>query len=129
MVLVCFEPAICLLWAFFLITFPLPWLLSAVLAALIHELFHLLMIRFQGGCVQRIDIALFGARIDAAMADDTDGFLAVLAGPVGSLLLCFLYPWEPRLAICGLVQGIYNLVPIRPLDGWRLLGYLRQMRR
>jgi Zn-dependent protease len=128
MVRIRFEPAICLVWAFLLILFPLPWLLSAVLAALIHELCHLMMVILLGGGVTQIHVGVIGARIDADMADETGSFLAVLAGPLGSLLLSFLYIWEPRLAVCGLVQGIWNLLPFRTLDGGRLLEYLRQYR-
>ena len=47
--------------------------------------------------------------------------LAAAAGPVGSLSLLSLSGIFPRLALCGLVQGLFNLLPIYPLDGGRIL--------
>ena len=51
--------------------------------------------------------------------------LCALAGPLGSLILAFL-PFS-TLALCGLVQGLFNLLPIMPLDGGRILGYFLEM--
>lgn len=50
--------------------------------------------------------------------------IAVLAGPAASLLLLSLVRVFPRVAICGLIQGIYNLLPIYPLDGGKALRCL-----
>lgn len=47
--------------------------------------------------------------------------LCVLAGPAVSFSLLALARFFPRIAICGLVQGIYNLLPIYPLDGGKAL--------
>ena len=47
--------------------------------------------------------------------------LAAAAGPVGSLSLMLMGRLFPRLALCGLVQGLFNLLPIYPLDGGRIL--------
>ena len=62
-----------------------------------------------------------GAAIDAVLPGQGRELLAVLAGPVGSLLLLGVHRWFPRLALCGLVQGLFNLLPVRPLDGGRAL--------
>lgn len=47
--------------------------------------------------------------------------LSALAGPAGSFLLLSLYRVAPHIAICGLIQGMYNLLPVYPLDGGRAL--------
>lgn len=124
MVTVYLEPEACLFLSLCLITLPLPWLLSAMLAVLWHEMCHLLVTRLWNGSVSRICIGVTGARIEADMPEGKGRMLSVLAGPAGSLALFLLYSWQPRLAICGLFQGLYNLLPIRPLDGGQLLGFL-----
>ena len=118
------EPESCLLWALLLLTLPLPWLLSALLAGLIHEICHIVVVQLWGGAVERIRIGLAGAQIEADIPSEKGKFLAVLAGPSGSLLLCLLWPWQTRLAVCGFVQGMYNLLPVYPLDGGKLLTLL-----
>lgn len=121
MVKIYLKPEVCILLALLLITLPLTWLLSAILAALIHELCHLLVARCWGGTVTTVCIGWNGTHIGAEIPDRKGAILSIMAGPLGSLLLLFLYSWQPRLAICGLFQGIYNLLPIRPLDGGNLL--------
>jgi Zn-dependent protease len=45
--------------------------------------------------------------------------LCASAGPAGSiLLLVFLHDF-PELSVCGIAHGIYNLLPVYPLDGGR----------
>ena len=51
--------------------------------------------------------------------------ICALAGPGGSLLLG-LAP-IPELAVCGLIQGLFNLIPLMPMDGGRALGCLLEL--
>ena len=58
----------------------------------------------------------------------TKTLICVLAGPIGSLLLLLYIRWIPRIAFCALVQTIYNLLPIYPLDGGRAIRCLLDMK-
>lgn len=116
-----FEPAMYLFLAGMLLMLPLEWLLSAVLAAVIHELFHAAAVWLLRGSVSRVSVGMNGARMEVRLPGSGAEMLAALAGPLGSFLLLFLCGQMPKLAVCGFVQGCYNLLPVWPLDGGRAL--------
>lgn len=116
------DPVVYLLAALMLLTLPLDWFLSALLAAAFHELCHLAAVFLLGGKVSAARIGAGGAVIDAELTTPFREFLCALAGPAGSLLLLALCHHVPKVAICAGVQGIFNLLPIFPLDGGRILG-------
>lgn len=74
-----------------------------------------------GGRVSGMAIGSRGAVMELRGLGTAAELLAAAAGPVGSLSLLSLSGIFPRLALCGLVQGAYNLLPIYPLDGGRIL--------
>lgn len=88
---------------------------------MIHELSHLLMIRFLGGSVKGIYIGPGGAEIRTGAMDLLQELLCTLAGPVGSFSTVLLCHFIPKIAICGFIQGCFNLIPLYPLDGGRVL--------
>lgn len=45
--------------------------------------------------------------------------VCALAGPLGSFVLVSLGKYWPELALMALGQGIFNLIPVYPLDGGR----------
>ena len=94
-------------------------------AAIIHEACHALAVQLLGGQILHMSIAAGGMVMEAAGLDTKGECLCALAGPVGSLLLACL-PF-PILALSGLVQGLFNLIPIMPLDGGRILGCILEM--
>ena len=117
----------CVLLALALRVLPLSWLAAAVTAALFHELCHGAVAVALGGSLGNIRLGERGASMEVGGLSNGRELLAAAAGPVGSLGLllgrCF-----PRLALCGLVQGFYNLLPIYPLDGGRILFCLIRFR-
>ena len=62
-----------------------------------------------------------GCTIEAAGLGVWKQGISILAGPLGSFSLLLFYRIAPQLAICGCLQGLYNLLPLGPLDGGRLL--------
>ena len=111
----------CFLGALLCLLLPLNWLLAAVFAALFHELCHILVLKLQGGSIYSIHVHWNGCVIEADREGKFHPFFSILAGPLGSLSLLFLCKIMPKIAVCGLIQGLYNLVPLMPLDGGRLL--------
>lgn len=112
----------CVWAALLLLVLPLPWLLAAAAAAGIHEVCHMGAVRLLGGRVNGFRIGMSGAKLEASLQGFARQLLAILAGPAGSLSLLFLAPVFPRIALCGAVQGLYNLLPVQPLDGGRAVS-------
>lgn len=110
-----------LLLALLLMTLPLTWVMAAMLAAAFHELCHLVMLRCWRVPVYGIHIRAGGAGIDTGPLAHREELLCALAGPMGSFLLLLLLHIAPRTAVCGLMQGLYNLIPVGDLDGGRAL--------
>ena len=115
------DPWTYVLGALLVLLLPLNWLLAAVAAAAFHELCHWLCIRLLGGRVFRLRIGPGGAVIETGLSGRGRELLCALAGPAGSLLLVSLCRVLPKLAICAGIQGLFNLLPVYPLDGGRAL--------
>lgn len=117
----------CLMLSLMLLLMPLRWLFSAVVAAILHEFCHYIVILLFCGRVAGVKFYAFGARMPLPEMSRCREFLCAMAGPAGGLLLTLLAPIFPRLAICGFLQSVYNLLPIYPLDGGRMLSALLSM--
>lgn len=111
-----------------LLILPLKWVFAVVFSALFHELCHYLAVGFVNGSVYGVAVSHQGAVMNTCNLTKKQEFFCVLAGPAGSILLFFCYPWIPRISLCAGIQGIFNLLPVYPLDGGRvfriILSYL-----
>ena len=102
-------------------------LLTVLGAAAVHELGHWLALGLLGARVTRLRLTVFGVEMETAWDRLSYGaeLIAVLSGPAANLL------WGLVLASLGktwftaagahLVLCIFNLLPVRPLDGGRAL--------
>ena len=110
-----------LVLALMLLLFPLGLVAGIVLAALIHECGHLIAVRLTGGSVLTIRLHAGGARIETAPMPPGKAAVCALAGPAAGALTIFVWRFFPELALAGLVQTVFNLLPIYPLDGGRVV--------
>ena len=115
------QPGYCLLLAALLLLVPLPWAAGWFLATACHEFGHYLMLRLLHVPTHRICIAVSGIRMETGPMDSCQEGLAALAGPLCGSMLMLLARWVPEAAVCAFVQSIYNLLPLYPLDGGRIL--------
>ena len=103
-----------------LLLFPLRFLAGVLLAALIHEAGHIIAIRLTGGQVYRMELHANGARIATSPMEPGKEILCALAGPLAGAVTILAWRVFPELALAGLVQTVFNLLPIYPLDGGRV---------
>ena len=97
-----------------------------LLACAVHELGHIAAALALGGQAERLSLTVVGAELTfsyrAPLTYGQDSLVA-LAGPAANLLLGGLFFALDRYlpAILSLVVGAFNLLPILPLDGGRVL--------
>lgn len=117
--MICTDASLYLWLAALLMFLPLDWVLSAFTAALIHELCHIAALLILGGKISKMQISIRGCILDAESPGDFASFCSILAGPLGSMALLMTPGMLPKIAVCGLFHGLYNLLPVLPLDGGR----------
>lgn len=115
------SPVACIGLALATVLIPLNWLIAWLAAVIVHEACHLLVTRICGAEIYRIHFRLSGAIISAETMSTGQQIVCALAGPTGGLLLLLVTKWAPLLAVCGCVQSIFNLMPLRNRDGGKVL--------
>ncbi len=95
-------------------------LLVGIAAIVLHEASHILMARLQGLKVKRIGITWKGPYIVREAGTSEQNLRVCLAGPMVNLILAALcLRVAPAFALCNLVLGGFNLLPIPSSDGQR----------
>lgn len=118
------QPDFCVSVALLVLLLPLQWAVAWLFAAAVHEACHYLALRACKVQVYAVNVGLGGAVMQTGALYQKLELLCAAAGPMGGFcLLCFIKIY-PELALCGLIQSIYNLLPILPLDGGRILQSL-----
>lgn len=120
------SAAACIGGCLLILLAPLHLVFSFYIAATIHEFFHILMLQRFHVPIYSISIGINGAAIHSAPLAPREEFLCAAAGPLGSFICLLLLRAAPTIALCGLIQGIYNLLPVYPMDGGRMIRCLCQ---
>ena len=121
-----FSPWVCVWCAILLLTVPLRWVGAWLIAVACHECCHILALMLFRKRIHGIYIGNFGAEIRSEFLQPAEAIICALAGPMAGVILMLFARTYPRLALCGFLQTVFNLLPILPLDGGvALSGFLR----
>ena len=115
------TPGFFLYLAILLFVLPLPWVLAALTAGMIHELGHLIALKSMKISVMTVRLEAAGVRLLTAPCSDGQELVCAAAGPASGLLMGLLFPFFPRFAFCAMAQTLFNLLPLLPFDGGRVL--------
>jgi Zn-dependent protease len=100
-------------------------LLSGLAAMLLHEMGHIAAALALKVEIYQIGINWKGAYIRRQFGTAKQNLIITLAGPGINLWLALLfYRISPNFALCNLVIGVTNLLPIPASDGSRALNLI-----
>lgn len=114
------SPGLLIWLAAAVLLLPLRWILAWSVAVCVHELGHFTVLKLLKLPVYAMEAGTGGARISTAFCMPWQEAVCALAGPMAGMLLLLLAPVFPRVAVCGVFQSLYNLLPVYPLDGGRI---------
>jgi len=112
--------SLCLLfWVPMLLFVPLQWIVGWTLAAIVHELGHLLILLLFGIKIYAIRVDILGTKIETELIPPLIEAVCAIFGPAMGLMTVMLRSVFPQAAISAVVQTAYNALPVFPLDGGR----------
>ena len=118
------NPWTCYFCALLALILPLKWFVAAMIAAMVHEICHAVFIYLLGGRINVIIISPAGIVLEMQIFGTVRELVCAAAGPVGSILLLLFCHKVPEIALCAGIQGFFNLLPVYPMDGGRILRCL-----
>ena len=134
------SPVYLKLWFLLLFAWVSPSIVVAIfLSVLVHELAHAGVANRLGYNVRQIYIDLFygAAEIDLDHCPERDSIQIVAAGPISNLLLAIIsfglyvgtgIPFLAEMVVVNIILFIFNILPIYPMDGGRILRNFLMMK-
>lgn len=96
--------------------------LPILCAMTVHELGHMLLMLCCGAKIRRFTLRFADLCIEASGISYRQEVLCALAGPLVNLFCGAVFCMrQPAFAAYSLMLGLYNLLPVWPLDGGRML--------
>lgn len=109
---------------FLMLFVPMQWTIGWTIAVLIHELGHLAILFIFRVKIHAIYIGAFGTEIETDAMHPIAEAVCAISGPGVGLLAVLLREKIPFAAVSAVIQSAYNLLPVFPLDGGRVVNAL-----
>ena len=106
---------------------PLQWILALAVSVLVHEAGHFFALLLLKLPVHGISVYPLGIRIQTQPLSDKQDLICAAAGPLCGACLILFAKWFPGLAMVSLFHSLYNLLPVYPADGGRVLHSLARL--
>ena len=113
--------------ALLLLTVPFRWSIGIILAGLIHEVGHLIALKLFRVPIHRLRIGFTGAEIETGFMTLGQELVCAVAGPAAGGAIILFADRFPTMALCALLQTLYNMIPIYPSDGARALACILRL--
>ena len=98
-------------------------------AMTVHELAHAAVLLLLSGRIESVRLSFAQVELRTGLLSDRTELWSTAAGPGINLLCGWLFRrWMPAFAAVSLLLALFNLLPVWPLDGGRLLRTLLRMR-
>ncbi len=120
------SPIMLILFPAAILLLPLRWVMAWSLAVAVHEAGHYIALKLCRVPVFALAISPAGVKMETGELQGKAALLCALAGPIAGFSLILFSRYLPCTAFCGWLQGMFNLVPVYPLDGGRALRAILQ---
>lgn len=115
------TPWFCIILAVCILLLPFNWLIGWMIAVMIHESGHLITLLIFRADILKIIMDCSGISIQTNSLHPGYEMICALAGPLVGLTSVFFSKWMPYTAACSLILTCFNLLPIYPMDGGRIV--------
>lgn len=115
------EPGFYIYIALLFLLLPVQWIVALTVSTIVHELGHFTALRLMRIPIEAICIRPLGIFIETPPMESKKELFCASAGPAFGLSLLLLSRLVPEIALFALFQSLYNLLPVYPADGGRIL--------
>lgn len=104
-----------------LFVLPVHLVINWLLAATVHEIFHIIALYSLKKRIFNICLTATGTFIETESMLPEEEIYCAIAGPLGGFSGLLFMHVNPYFAVCSFLQSVFNMLPLYPADGGRIL--------